>query len=112
MKNIRVAGHFQTGHVYVDGLPLDLSKSLKHCNHSPAGFMWGYGGSGPSQLAFALMLELGFDVKTCFLNYQDFKWKYIASLPQEDFEMVLDSTENMIFVNGPIVDIFVVQRRE
>jgi hypothetical protein len=37
------------------------SQSMRHgVTHSPTGFSWGYGGSGPSQLAFAiLMIPLG-----------------------------------------------------
>jgi hypothetical protein len=100
MKNIKVKGHYASRHVYVDGLPLDASESLKMSNHSPSGFNWGYGGSGPAQLALALMLELGFDGKTAFLNYQDFKRKFITTLPECDFEMTLDATEHYILVNG------------
>lgn len=35
---------------------LDLAASLRVKNHSPDGFNWGYDGSGPAQLALALML--------------------------------------------------------
>lgn len=35
-------------------LPLHLDKR----NHSPTGFEWGYGGSGPAQLALAICTEL------------------------------------------------------
>ena len=40
-----------------DGTPLPLKPSLALRNHSPSGFQWGYGGSGPSQLAHALLLD-------------------------------------------------------
>lgn len=36
---------------------LDPSVSLKVREHSPSGFSWGYGGSGPAQLALALLLH-------------------------------------------------------
>lgn len=39
--------------VLVDGRPLELRLDL--CNHSPTGFEWGYGGSGPAQLALAIL---------------------------------------------------------
>ena len=42
--------------VLVDGVPLDHKGSCKVYNHSPTGFSWGYGGSGPSQLALAILL--------------------------------------------------------
>lgn len=34
------------------------AESLKVRNHSPTGFNWGYGGSGPAQLALALLLDI------------------------------------------------------
>lgn len=60
-----------------------LEKSLKHRNHSPDGFNHGYGGSGPAQLALAIMLEL-FGKEN---NYQDFKWEVIAKIPEGPFEI-------------------------
>lgn len=39
--------------VTVDGEPLDLRLELR--NHSPTGFDWGYCGSGPAQLALAIL---------------------------------------------------------
>lgn len=41
----------KTGHM----LPIAPSQQIR--NHSPTGFAWGYGGSGPSQLALALLLH-------------------------------------------------------
>src|SRR5712664_3316643 len=41
------------GTVTVDGEPLDPRNDL--FNHSPDGFQWGYGGSGPAQLALAIL---------------------------------------------------------
>ena len=37
--------------------PLSLEKSLKVVDHSPDGFQWGYLGSGPAQLAAAILNE-------------------------------------------------------
>ncbi len=36
---------------------LELEPSLKVRNHSPTGFEWGYNGSGPAQLALAILLD-------------------------------------------------------
>ncbi len=69
--------------VFLDGEYLDPIKSQKVFNHSPDGFNWGYSGSGPSQLALAVVLELTGKSD----GYQDFKWKHIATLPQTDFEI-------------------------
>lgn len=74
------------GDVYVDGDWLDPAPSQAIYNHSPDGFMWGYGGSGPSQLALALLLY--FQGKEYALaHYQDFKFDVIAGLPQSGFEI-------------------------
>ena len=67
--------------VTVDGQPLDPQPSQKLRNHSPDGFNWGYGGSGPAQLALGILLDFyGSGLELTY--YQDFKWKVIACLPQ------------------------------
>jgi hypothetical protein len=38
-----------------DGTDLPLRLDVR--SHSPAGFQWGYGGSGPAQLALAILLD-------------------------------------------------------
>ena len=56
--------------VTVDGRPLNPRLDL--WNHSPTGFEWGYGGSGPAQLALAILadhqlppsLQMGGDCRT------------------------------------------------
>lgn len=69
--------------VWLDGEKLDPGPSQKVHNHSPDGFSWGYGGSGPSQLALAIMLKITGQAN----GYQDFKWKVIAKIQQEAFEI-------------------------
>jgi hypothetical protein len=53
-------------------------------NHSPAGFEWGYGGSGPAQLALALLLDCGLPVQVASRLYQTFKWQVIARITDRD----------------------------
>lgn len=61
--------------------PLDPRHDL--ANHSPDGFEWGYSGSGPSQLALALLADaLGDDARALAL-YQDFKRTFVALLDAE-----------------------------
>ncbi|MEM6734436.1 MAG: DUF6166 domain-containing protein [Bacteroidota bacterium] len=60
-------------------------QSQEFRNHSPDGFSWGYGGSGPAQLALAICVEL-FGEDLALNVYQSFKSKYIAILPKTDFE--------------------------
>lgn len=52
--------------------------------HSPTGFGWGYGGSGPAQLSLAILADyLGNDARALRL-YQDFKFRVVGRLPQGD----------------------------
>jgi len=57
------------------GLRLDLG------NHSPTGFAWGYGGSGPHQLALAILSDFFGDI-AAKEYYNMFTWDVIARLKQ------------------------------
>jgi len=57
-------------------LPLSFHLDLR--NHSPTGFAWGYSGSGPAQLALALLMDALGDAELALKHYQDFKWKVVA----------------------------------
>jgi len=52
--------------------------SQKLCNHSPDGFSCGYSGSGPAQLALAILLDATLDEEVAQANYQDFKDMHVA----------------------------------
>lgn len=75
-----VRGDAATRDVWVDGKQLSPAASQRVWNHSPDGFNWGYGGSGPAQLALAILLEAGLDDERAVRLHQAFKWKFIASL--------------------------------
>ena len=63
---------------------LDPTPSLKIANHSPTGFEWGYFGSGPSQLALALILKAcGKEAASWY--YQDFKSEVVAMIPRDNY---------------------------
>jgi hypothetical protein len=66
--------------VTVDGRPLNPRLDLY--NHSPTGFEWGYGGSGPAQLALAILVDHLGDIRDALNLYQRFKWDVIAELPR------------------------------
>ena len=87
MEHKLITGKASDRNVFIDGVMLMADRSLAHRNHSPDGFAWGYGGSGPSQLALAILLELyGENIAQRF--YMRFKFDIIAALPmQEDFEL-------------------------
>ena len=66
----------------------------RYREHSPNGFNWGYGGSGPAQLALAIMVnEYGRDLDEHPVHYQAFKWKVIANLPKDSTEWKLTSKD-------------------
>jgi hypothetical protein len=77
--------------VTIDGVELDPKPSQKLVNHSPDGFSWGYSGSGPAQLALALLLH--FSTKDFALaNYQQFKFDVVAGMTDRAYgsEIVTD----------------------
>jgi hypothetical protein len=64
----------------VNGRPLSLRLDL--WNHSPTGFEFGYGGSGPAQLALAILADCcGDELAVTF--HQPFKWAVIARFPAD-----------------------------
>jgi hypothetical protein len=70
--------------ILADGKRLSLKRSLSVWNHSPTGFEWGYGGSGPAQSALAILLDFTQHKRDfCERFHQDFKWKYIGGMPKE-----------------------------
>lgn len=72
-------GYGATRQVTYDGQPLDPCFAL--CNHSPTGFAWGYSGSGPAQLAFALAMHRLQDWSRAQRIYQLLKSEMVANLP-------------------------------
>lgn len=52
-------------------------------NHSPDGFEWGYGGSGPSQLALAILAD-AFNDKTALRFYQRFRDMTVGCFKQDE----------------------------
>lgn len=68
--------------VYRNARPLSPRRSLRVRNHSPTGFSWGFGGSGPAQLALALLMDLVGDDEAV-RQYQRFKWDVVSTWPQD-----------------------------
>src|SRR6516165_8748734 len=62
--------------------PLSARRDL--INHSPSGFEWGYGGSGPAQLALAILANCLHDDGAALVFHQDFKWAFIAGIKTAD----------------------------
>ena len=57
---------------------LSPNASLRLVNHSPTGFSWGYMGSGPSQLALAILLDFTGNEELSLKYYQRFKEDFVC----------------------------------
>jgi hypothetical protein len=71
-----------TRKVHIGGVYLDPARSQKLYNHSPDGFAWGYAGSGPAQLALAILLHFTNDATFSLGHYQQFKFDVIMGWNQ------------------------------
>jgi len=56
-------------------------------NLSPTGFAWSYGGSGPAQLALAILADASGDDELAVLHHSMFKREKIHTLPAGPWEM-------------------------
>ncbi len=89
---MQIKGFYETKEIFIiddRGKLAEITpeNSQKLYNHSPDGFNWGYAGSGPAQLALAILLELSSKDFALF-HHQDFKRDFIAGLePEKDFEI-------------------------
>lgn len=93
--DMTIHGKVQTLEVFIAGLLLDPQDSQDIINHSPDGFAWGYGGSGPSQLALALLLAVGVKPSLAIRLHPDFKNDVIVAIPNEDdFRMEVKAVRN------------------
>lgn len=83
-RNIVYVGYRQRGRAIVEKLPeqerLTPERSLELANHSPSGFEWGYGGSGPAQLSLALLVDYTDEEDVALAHYTEFKNKVVSQL--------------------------------
>ena len=80
--------------VTVNGRPLNSRLDL--CNHSPTGFEWGYCGSGPAQLALALLADHCANDEKALVFYQRFKWAVVAELPRRRWTLTSEEIDQAI----------------
>lgn len=64
-----------------------LNPRLGLWKHSPARFEWGYGGSGPAQLALAILADHLADDRQAFDFHHRFKWIVISELPRRHWTL-------------------------
>lgn len=64
-----------------------LNPRLDLINHSPTGMNWGYAGSGPAQLALALLADVLKDDDRAIHLHQRFKFKLITRLKTDEWKL-------------------------
>lgn len=87
-RGVRIAGEAT---VTVNGQPLNPRFDLR--NHSPTGFEWGYGGSGPAQLALAILADYFADDDEALHVYQDFKFAVIAGIQDDEWRLTTEQID-------------------
>jgi hypothetical protein len=90
-KHVRYEGHYDEGldlcyvEVFKPGKsPYPMRERQDIINHSPTGIAWGYGGSGPAQCAFAILMDYLGDEERARALYQHFKFNVTLILPMNE----------------------------
>jgi hypothetical protein len=65
-------------------------------NHSPTGFEWGYTGSGPAQLALALLADHLADDQEALEIYQSFKVAIVGGLHWKSWELTSHAIDDVL----------------
>ena len=68
------------------------------CNHSPDGFNWGYAGSGPAQLALAILFDYFGDARKAEILHQAFKFAFVSRF-KDNWELTGDEIEAWLAEN-------------
>jgi hypothetical protein len=83
---------------YVGGIKSNVPRQV--VRHSPAGYNFGYGGSGPADFAWNVLLLFCKYPHEAELLHQDFKWKFIAVESCDRLEIPREEIEAYILKNG------------
>ena len=86
--------------VTVNGAPLDPRLDLRR--YSENGFEWGYEGSGPRQLALAILADFHGSDQTALDRHQSFMEAVIAVLKGDEWSLTDDQIDNTV---SQIVDV-------
>lgn len=88
--------------VQSNGQHVPIEWRLNEQRHSPTGHEWGYGGSGPAQLAWCILRECGLTKAQCEKLYQKFKAEVITGLNQASgFEITTEQIMAWVSKQGP-----------
>lgn len=84
-----------------DGTLLELEPSLEVWRYSPAGFEWGFQGSGPAQLALALLLDHTGDREAAQTHHQRFKTDVVARWRGKEWALEPREIDAWLTVTAP-----------
>jgi Family of unknown function (DUF6166) len=90
-----------TAHVWVigkDGDAHGLEPRFDLRNHSPTGFEWGYGGSGPAQLALALLADATGSDDIAMRFHQQFKLAVVGRLAKAKWRLTEDEIMGAVVI--------------
>lgn len=118
MHNVDEMADYQLANPIEDGIILMRDERGTHTNvphlvihHSPSGFEWGYGGSGPADLALNVLELLlrrmdyrgermecfdGDCFRLAYKLHQDFKWQFVTAVPREGTTIPLETAEGWL----------------
>ena len=82
---------------------VNLDPRTDLCNHSPTGFAWGYLGSGPAQLALAILAEVSNDDQTALDLHQAFKEQVIAGKPSATWSISEEYVRGWLKASRPVM---------
>ena len=83
----------ETVTVRVDRQPLDARLDLRDFHAS--GYEWGYEGSGPSQLALAILADHA-DAQTALGNYRKFVQIFVAEIEDDSWRLSSEEIDQRI----------------
>lgn len=79
-----------------DGVSTNLDPRFEIRSHSPTGFEWGYGGSGPAQLALAILVDHLSNIDIAQNLYQAFKFKVISALKSDSWTLSSNDIDKVL----------------
>ncbi len=85
----------EAGYAVVEGI------SQEWVWHSPSGFEWGHGGSGPADLALNILFKATGDRDISAQHHQALKWRFVAKMPAEGGVIAASDIEEWIKERDP-----------
>ena len=96
---ITIEGRALDREIFIEGKQLQLDESISLIKEYSKGFNWGFGGSGSTQLAAALLLVLNHhdnkEATVAAVNtlLQPFKMSFVVHLPSDNFKAIIHYKE-------------------